>query len=131
MTATVEVVAYEDAHRALPGDTTLTAAAVARILDPREPQPTRREAELLALLLRGHLAVLVPEVHRLLEAVEQPDKRADRPVRRTLAEASHLLAAPPIYTARRTVSVVPLALCCRDLHDHYAAASSPSLMGEA
>ncbi|MFF3991492.1 DUF6415 family natural product biosynthesis protein [Streptomyces sp. NPDC001797] len=130
MSATFEAVFYDiTTHDALPVDTALTGAAVARILDRREPPPTRREAELLASLLRGHLAVLAREVHNsLLNPVAQPDLCVD--VRRALDEATHLLDAPPIYTARRTVSVTPLALCCRDLHRYYAAVISRPLSRE-
>ncbi|MGW7260707.1 DUF6415 family natural product biosynthesis protein [Streptomyces sp. NPDC054834] len=126
MSATVEVVFYNEAvHQALPVDTVLAAAAIDRILAPGEPPPARQEAEILALLLRGHLAVLATEVSSLMEAAEQQDDCTELPVRAALDLAAHLLAAPPIYTARRTVSVVPLAHCCHDLHRFYAAAKSP------
>lgn len=125
MTATVEAVLYNDViHRSLPVDTVLAAAAIDRILAPGEAPPARQEAELLALLLRGHLAVLAPEVSSLMKAAEQQDGCGGSPSQAALELAAHLLAAPPIRTARGTVSVVPLAHCCRDLHSLYAAANS-------
>ncbi|MGW2748126.1 DUF6415 family natural product biosynthesis protein [Streptomyces sp. NPDC001450] len=128
--AVIVTVEHETAaHENLPLDATLTGAAIERVLDPRAQRPDRAESEFLALLLRGHLAVLAPEVQAILEAASPQDERLRLLTRRSLDEAAHLLAAPPTYTARGTVAVVPLARCCRDLHHHYAAASSLSSDG--
>ncbi|MFC8349785.1 DUF6415 family natural product biosynthesis protein [Streptomyces sp. NPDC057280] len=110
------------ALRALPIDTELAAAAVERVLDAQAQLPDRDEAALLALLLRGHLALLVLEMTEALDHVKQDESVRVRG-RRSLAEAEHLLASPPIYTARGTAAVVPLAYCCRDLHRHLAGAA--------
>ncbi|WP_159039811.1 DUF6415 family natural product biosynthesis protein [Streptomyces sp. TP-A0356] len=112
------------AHQALPVDTVLTGAVIERVLDPRALRPDRAESELLALLLRGHLALLALEVQGVLEALSPQNERLHVLARRSLDEAAHFLSARPMYTAHDTVAVVPLARCCRDLHVHYAAVNS-------
>lgn len=117
---------YETAAiQALPLDTALARAAVERVLDPHALPPHAEEAALLALLLRGHLALLVPEMTESLDTEAQYDEAVRTGGRRSLAEAEHLLASPPIFTARGTAAVVPLAYCCRDLHRHLTAAVPP------
>ncbi|TLS45675.1 hypothetical protein FE633_12950 [Streptomyces montanus] len=121
MTVTVEYESTE--HQSLPLDTALVGAAIERILNTREPRPEREEADLLALLLRGHLAMLVPEAQAIVDALPNKEERSSFLAQRSVDRAKRLLAEAPTYTARDTVAVVPLADCCRELRLHHAAGS--------
>ncbi|MGW0647276.1 DUF6415 family natural product biosynthesis protein [Streptomyces umbrinus] len=124
MTITVE---HETtAHQALPLDTDVVGAAIDRVLNPRERRAQREEAELLALLLRGHLALLVPEVQAIVEASPIRAERSVLVAQISVAWGKRLLEAAPTYTARGTVAVVPLAECCRELQHHAAGSDAPS-----
>jgi uncharacterized protein DUF6415 len=123
---TVTVEHETTAHQALPLDTDLVGAAIERVLNPRERRAQREEAELLALLLRGHLALLVPEVQAIVDASPIRVERSALVVQTSVDWAKRLLQAAPTYTARGTVAVVPLAECCRELQHHSAGSDTPS-----
>jgi hypothetical protein len=118
---TVTVERETTAHQVLPLDTALVGAVIERVLNPREPRPQREEAGLLALLLRGHIALLVPEVQAMVDASPNKAERSSLLAQRSVDWANRLIGATPTYTARGTVAVVPLADCCRELHRHHAA----------
>jgi len=116
--------AFAPDHQLLAVDTALITAVIERILDLRQPSLAQEEAQLLAALLRGHLVMLIPAVQRLMPATAQQeaDSSSQFTTHHVLEQAHLLPTAASIYIARRTLAVVLLALCRRDLHRHYGAA---------
>ncbi|MEU7962351.1 DUF6415 family natural product biosynthesis protein [Streptomyces sp. NPDC049097] len=122
MHATAQSPAAEDIDQT-PPDVATMRATVDRLLDPAtptEPAPAADEVATLTLRLRGHLAVVMPEVERL--AGSPPESVAQYCALACLGEARGKLRAQPspapggdLAYARRLARAL-WALC-----DHYEA----------